>query len=421
MGKEWDKALPSREAFKQMCRVLKPGALAFVMSSPRQDLMARMILLLEDAGFEMRQSFISYIYKTGFPKGYNISKAIDRKLGLEREVTGYRKGQGNIPNLRGEWGLKPNSPVEITEPASDEAKQWKGFYSQTSLKPAFEPILMVNKPFSEKTIVDNVLRWGTGAINVDATRIPFKNEDDADEINRGNKRPTGNGYSDLTAFKIKCYDRTDKHAQGRFPANLLVSDGTLDTGEITQGVRSKRGGQISSGSEKYAWNKGEKEQFDKDEAYVCGYPDSGDQSRYFDLDAWAQHHGFLDVPKPSKAERDFGLTTQPLQVPKSKFNLNDGSKDMRFNGVIPTPRRNIHPTCKPVKLMAYLIELGCPKEGVVLDPFLGSGTTCIAAKQLGRKYIGIEINPEYHVLAEARVAAHPDPLEWFMEAQDVRE
>jgi site-specific DNA-methyltransferase (adenine-specific) len=146
-----------------------------------------------------------------------------------------------------------------------------------------------------------------------------------------------------------------------------------------------------------------------------GVNDVGGQSRYFDLDAWARHHGFLDVPKPSTAERDMGLNRFPLKVPKSKFNLSNGSKDMRFDGVIPTPRRNVHPTVKPVKLMAYLIELGCPKGGIVLDPFVGSGTTCIAAKRLRRKWIGIEINPEYAEIARARVNPK-GPLDWLLEA-----
>ncbi|MCK4828772.1 site-specific DNA-methyltransferase, partial [bacterium] len=113
MGKEWDKALPPKAAFREVIRVLKPGGLAFVMSSPRQDLMWRMCALLEGVGFEMRQSFISWIYKTGFPKAYDIEKG----------------GAG---------------------------EEWTGWKAQTGLKPALEPILMVNKPFSESTIVDNV-------------------------------------------------------------------------------------------------------------------------------------------------------------------------------------------------------------------------------------------------------------------------
>ena len=202
--------------------------------------------------------------------------------------------------------------------------------------------------------------------------------------------------------------------KGRFPANLLISDGALDRGEITGAGITGSG--VVTQKNRGEWLPhnvyGERRVIHENIPYM----DVGDQSRYFDLDAWAEHHGFLDVAKPSKAERDFGLNTQPLQVPKSKFNLSDGSKDMRFDGVIPMPRRNIHPTCKPVKLMAYLIELGCPPKGIVVDPFVGSGTTCIAAKRLRRRWIGIEINPEYAEIARARIDIK-GPLDQYMEVE----
>jgi len=419
MGKEWDKALPPMAAFKEICRVLKPGALAFVMSSPRQDLMARMILLLEDAGFKTDLSFIEWIYKTGFPKAYDVSKGIDKKLGFKREVIGKRKILIDKPPLNPQQGWNKNSmgtEIDITEPVSDEAKAWDGWKSQTGLKPAQEPVLMVYKPRSESTIVDNVLRWGTGAINVDATRIPFKNDADKDGAEVGYTYFGARNALELS--KHEDYPLTPRdNSKGRFPANLLVSDGALDTGEQSKSGDLKPHHNLGKDENGYAktnvYGKYTRIKYDFD-------GDIGDQSRYFDLDVWAQHHGFLDVPKPDNKERDFGLKGKKA-VPKSKFNLNDGSKDERFDGAVSIPRRNTHPTVKPIKLMAYLIELGCPRNGVVLDPFVGSGTTCIAAKQLGRKYIGIEISEKYHALAEARVAAYPQPLEWFQEAQGVRE
>lgn len=412
MGLDWDQALPSREAFKEVNRVLKPGALAFVMSSPRQDLMARMIILLEDAGFKTDLSFINWIYKTGFPKAYDVSKGIDQKLGFKREVIGKRKILIDKPPLNPQRGWNKNSmgtEIDITEPNSDEAKEWDGWKSQTGLKPAQEPVLMVYKPRSEPTIVDNVLRWGVGAVNVDATRIPFKGQEDEE----GSK--VGFTYfgarNSLELSNHEDYPKTEYTTEkGRFPANLLVSDGALDTGEITTSGAKKPHHQMRR-------PQGSTYAFSPNSGYNMP-EESGDQSRYFDLDTWAQHHGLLDVPKPDTKERDFGLRG-PKREPKSKFNKSDG-KTERFDGAVSIPRRNTHPTVKPIKLMAYLIELGCPRNGVVLDPFVGSGTTCIAAKQLGRRYIGIEVKPEYHVLAEARVAAYPDPLEWFMEAQDVR-
>lgn len=531
MGKDWDKTLPPREAFDEIIRVLKPGALAFVMSSPRQDVLWRMLSMLEGVGFELRQSFISWIYKTGFPKAYDVSAGVDRKLGVVKQrkiidkrnkLNSYKPGfrpprpelnysqteiisikkiltelfnksgkthsqidlecgfrAGNYLSLpkdgkkpdpwthllpsfnkwvkikevlqyeeNGEYPLLErwvtdsekilierverlnslelgygvrftnyeDTEIKTTIPFTDLAKKWEGWKSQTGMKPAAECVLMVNKPRSEPTIVDNVLRWGTGAMNVDVCRIPFQSEQDR-ILGISERESTSKGYEGYSSPDSDNFDRSNRqYIKGRFPANLLISNGALDTGKTTRSgkfephhkiAKDENGHSVKNVYGKYSHLPADQQVF---------YGDEGSPYRFFDLDAWAEHHGFLDVPKPSKAERDYGLTTQPLKIPKSKFNLNDGSKDMRFDGVIPTPRRNIHPTVKPVKLMAYLIELGCPPDGVVVDPFMGSGTTCIAAKKLRRKWIGIEINPEYAEIAEARINIR-GPLDQFMEAE----
>lgn len=412
MGKEWDKALPPRDAFVEMYRVLKPGALAFVMSSPRQDLVWRMCALLEESGFELSQSFISWIYKTGFPKAYDVSKGIDKKHGLERTEhqkyiapDGKPRSGGTNPNPMDWDKTSEEKRFFVSSPKSEDAKKWDGWKAQTGLKPALEPILMVNKPHSEATIVDNVLRWGTGAINVDVCRIPIKNE----------KLPSGSG--DRTNANLgnmwnpgwKGNEGNLTSPQGRFPANLLVSDDALDDGEITKSGRFEDHHKITGARTREIYGK----YADQEAHEMTFYGDEGSKSRYFDLDAWATHHGFLDVAKPNTSERDFGLKGKK-KISTSKFNLNDGQKAERFDGAVSSPRRNTHPTVKPIKLMAYLIELGCPKNGVVLDPFVGSGTTCIAAKRLCRRYIGIELSEEYHALAVSRVAAYPEPLEWFI-------
>ena len=362
MGKKWDQALPPVKVFREACRVLKPGALAFVMSSPRQDLVARMIMLLEDAGFMTDRSYIDYIYKSGFPKAYDIASNIKKKFGKD-------------------------------------ADEWEGWKAHSGLKPAHEPVLMVYKPYSEATIVGNVLRWGVGGINVDATRIPFQNNDDLENANTFSG--AGGQHGSYSPINPKPSPANDK---GRFPANLLVSDRALDTGEITKARNGfRKSTNRNTHTISYSHPVDEVRQ---------DYGDSGDQSRYFDLDAWAIGKGICDTPKPSTKERDMGLKGKK-GIPKSKFNLNNGTKDMRFDGVVPKPRRNTHPTVKPMKLMAYLIELGCPSDGVVLDPFVGSGTTCMAAKRLGRKYIGIDLNEEYVEMAKARVAAIVSPLTSF--------
>ena len=195
---------------------------------------------------------------------------------------------------------------------------------------------------------------------------------------------------------------------GRFPANLIVSDDALDDGETTKSgdllphhnlSKDENGSRVTNVYGKYTR---------LDENFRG---DEGSKSRYFDLDAWAEHHGFLDVPKPDTHERDFGLKGIK-RTPKSKFNKSDGKTD-RFDGAVSVPRRNVHPTVKPIKLMAYLVALGCPKDGIILDPFVGSGTTCIAAKKIGRKYIGIELEEQYVNIANQRLSVIPFPITHF--------
>jgi len=410
MGKEWDKALPSREAFEQMFRVLKPGGLAFMMSSPRQDVLWRMLAMLEGVGFELRQSFISWIYKTGFPKAYDVSKGIDKKLGLEREVIGrsphFSLGRKRTWGDGIKYGMQEGTDEEtdwITEPNSDEAKQWDGWKSQTGLKPALEPILMVNKPFSEPTIVDNVLRWGVGAINVDATRIPFKGQEDKDGTKVGFTYFGARNALELSNHED--YPKLEYNPDmGRFPANLLVSDGEIVTGKTTKSgkfephhkiAKDEKGYSVKNVYGKYRYLPADQQVF---------YGDEGSPYRFFDLDAWAEHHWFLDVAKPSRAERDFGLggfEEKEVVIGNEQLYERSGARLPPKSNYL--KRRNTHPTVKPIKLMAYLIALGCPRNGVVVDPFLGSGTTCIAAKKLRRKWIGIEIDPEYAAIAEARI------------------
>jgi len=424
MGKDWDQALPSKDAFSEIYRVLKPGGLAFVMSSPRQDLLWRMCSLLEGVGFELSQSFICWIYKTGFPKAYDVSKGIDKKLGLEREITGYteRFGRENRKSEKVGFGgseiygngLAPNK-IPTEPPVSVDAEKWDGWKARTGLKPALEPILMVNKPMSENSIVDNVLRWGTGAMNVDACRIPFKGEDDKRTPYRKDGTQGGsNAFHGQNEWgKSNDFMETQK---GRFPANLLVSDDALNDGELTKTGTIDPHHVIKGDGEGHQANKVYgKYGLMPSENHVT-YGDEGSKSRFFDLDAWAVHHGFLDVAKPDTKERDFGLKGKKKEVKTyGVMNPDLTGNSNNTTGQRPAIRRNIHPTVKPIKLMAYLIELGCPKNGVILDPFVGSGTTCIAAKQLQRKYIGIEMDQEYHALAVSRVAAYPQPLEWFGE------
>jgi len=435
MGKEWDLALPPKEAFSQVFRVLKPGALAFVMSSPRQDVLWRMLQMLEECGFELKQSFISWIYKSGFPKAYDLSLGIDKKFireEFEREhgreptkeelkalLKEKRKFVGidehflkrnPITNHKPDYSGKLYDGIEaaeVREGYTEDAKKWSGWKGVSGLKPALECVLMVNKPLSEKTIVDNVLKHGVGAINVDACRIPCNLENE--DLKRG--RNVGKAISSYNASKrneslVGKNPEMWKPIGGRFPANLLVSDKALDTGKTSKSTIRKvsrtelenNGYRKTSVYGKYYENRN-----------IRGIDDVGDQSRYFDLDAWARHHGFLDVAKASKKERDMGLEAIK---PKRKYYCDERPQSLECFGSDKREgkenfgkqlRKNVHPTVKPVKLNAYLIELGCPPDGIVLDPFVGTGSTLIAAHKLNRQWIGIDIDPEYVEIARHRL------------------
>jgi len=412
MGSSWDRALPPRRAFRQIFRVLKPGALAFVMSSPRQDVLWRMLAMLDEIGFELKTSAIFWIYKTGFPKAYDVSKGIDRKLlgkvNVEYNPLSEQTPQSDKIQQISHSTHKLGEPKTFFEPASDLAKKWEGWKSQTGLKPAAEVIIQANKPRSEPTIVDNVLKWGTGAVNVDACRIPYQSEEDKTKAIPGGRITTmvGSFAGRTQKGTPKELDRDEwkNKMKGRFPANLLISNGALDTGETTKSTgginEGKLGVRVYGSFRNESIGQG-----------AGGYGDEGSPYRFFDLDAWSEHHGFLDVAKPSRAERNFGLWNMPIGLPpeSGRSKAAEGRKNP-----LGEPRANYHPTVKPVKLMAYLIELGCPPEGIVVDPFLGSGTTCIAAKRLRRNWIGIEINPEYAEIAEARINIR-GPLDQYLE------
>src|SRR5690625_1645384 len=218
MGKEWDSFVPHPDIWREVFRVLKPGGHALVFAGTRtQDLMT---ISLRLAGFEVRD-VIEWIYFSGFPKSHNVSKAFDRRAGAEREVVGTetkaRSTSGNsaLPTVGGETVYKT---WDITTPATDLAKQWDGW--GTALKPAHEPIIMVRKPLHDgrkMTVVDCVEKYGTGAINIDASRIG----------ETGARTNAKSGGYDSIYQKYGAVE-TVIHDRGRFPANCI----TLDSDEF---------------------------------------------------------------------------------------------------------------------------------------------------------------------------------------------
>lgn len=394
MGKSWDKALPSVEVWKECLRVLKPGAFAFVMSAPRSDVCSRMAINLEDAGFRIDFTPIYWTYASGFPKAGNIGKLVDKRLGVEREVTGTQKLGGTARRMKGgnfgDFGGEDTADViNLSKATSPEAKALDGSYAGFQPKPAVEVIIVAMKPLSEKTFVDQALKNGKGISWLDDCRVPSEPriQPEAGYIR--------NGRTDAEVFLGNDTTKTGQTSvvSGRFPANLLVSDDVLNDGTITrQSVRTYRArqnGKTFGGSDMAITEN------------IQGIADSGSYSRYFDLDKWASTLPFLIVPKASKREKNEGLEHMPTKAKAYDYGSIKKSEGRHGEN---TERANHHPTVKPLKLMSYLITLGSRPGDTVPDPFCGSGTTIVAAEALGRNGIGIEREAEYVEIAEARVA-----------------
>lgn len=294
MGKKWDYDVPSKELWENVIRVLKPGGHLLSFGGTRT--YHRMVVALEDAGFEIRDQ-LQWLFGSGFPKSHNL-------------------GDG--------WG--------------------------TALKPANEPIVLARKPLSEKTVALNVLKWGTGALNIDASRIegipPVVPQPAFNTTGEIYNMKTGEGRS----------GQMSNSTQGRWPANLLLDETAAEMLDEQSGIskpKTERTGK--RGGKGFGFFDDEKS---ANETGVWPGDKGGGASRFF------------YCAKASKRERGEG---------------------------------NGHPTVKPLKLMEYLIRLITPPGGIVLDPFMGSGTTGVACKQLGFEFIGIEMNKEYVEIAERRI------------------
>jgi site-specific DNA-methyltransferase (adenine-specific) len=171
MGKDWDKALPDTEIFRECYRVLKPGAFIAVMSSPRSDLLYRMIQKLEDAGFDMSFSPILWTYHTGFPKASDTSKMIDKRAGAEREVVGEKKSGSTSRAYQSEEQTTAGIHYETTA-STDLAKKYEGSKLGFQPKPAVEHIIIGMKPHGQKSYIDNVLNFEALPDNIKMT-YPF--------------------------------------------------------------------------------------------------------------------------------------------------------------------------------------------------------------------------------------------------------
>ena len=420
MGKDWDKVVPSVEIWKECLRVLKPGGFCFVMSAPRIDVQSRMATKLEDAGFQTNFSPIYWTYATGFPKASNVGKMVDKKLGKKRKVLGPKINVDGSKSRRTARftnagknisGMTDGGNVE-TEPASDEAKQLEGSYVGFQPKPAVEVILVCMKPIEEKSYIEQAMKNGKGITWLDDCRIPYENEDDKSESQNKQSDDRGGFHGENTGVYSSGEQIGYNKPDGRFAANLIVQDDVLNDGKnrkttwISDKHQNNRDGDFL-GSMKHPGNQ--------------GYNDEGSFSRFYDLDAWwkSQIHKlpagvqktfpFMIVAKASKSEKNEGLDDnfeEKLQAnanyrPSHLEEANSGSNGKPHGRYAKT--KNNHPTVKPIELMSYLITLGSREGDVVVDPFVGSGTTCIAAKLLNRQYIGIEKEEDYAIIAKARI------------------
>lgn len=372
MGKKWDYDVPSVEIWKEVLRVLKPGGHLLSFGGTRT--YHRMVVSIEDAGFEIRDQ-IQWLYGSGFPKSHDISKAINKQAGAERKIIG-KKSTFREPQAPNGWDCTKRAEFETALNTPDAVK-WQGW--GTALKPANEPICVARKPLEKGlTIAENVLKYGTGGINIDACRISTK-----DIIpTTNNQNIKGNSFKSDNSEK----DRDTVYIAselGRFPANLILDEVAaemLDKQHSTTAIGYRK----NSSTNKTTWFG------TKDGSHIegeRGYKDTGGASRFF------------YVAKASKSERNKGLGGMLTRsTHRNGAGIGEGK-----DPAAPSKDQNFHPTIKPVKLMEYLIKLITPKDGTVLDPFMGSGSTGVACKKLGFNFIGVELNKEYVEIAEKRI------------------
>ena len=363
MGKAWDKGVPSVEVWAEALRVLKPGGYILAFAGTRTQ--HRMACAIEDAGFEMRD-IIAWVYGSGFPKSLDVSKGIDKALNAAGSYGGPKtaahaaRSSGAAAIKR--FGHRPwhDDPEAVARtnaaylPGTPEAAEWEGW--GTALKPALEPITVARKPLAG-TVAKNVLEYGTGAMNIDGCRVdggarPLRECDPKASANGAvyaGRREAGNGFDGGSRA-------AGETSLGRWPANL-IHDGS---DEVLACFPDAKGHAGAVGPEHGA------------KTSVNTYGDYGPRTHTPPRGASGSAARFFYCAKASKADRGEG---------------------------------NNHPTVKPTYLMRYLCRLVTPPGGVVLDPFMGSGSTGRGAVLEGFGFIGIEADAGHVEIARARIAA----------------
>jgi DNA modification methylase len=346
MGKGWDHGVPGVEFWTEALRIAKPGAYLLAFGGTRT--FHRLAVAIEDAGWDIRDC-VMWVYGSGFPKSHDVSKAIDKAAGAEREKVRHTPRASTSGTMSGSSDSRPwieasrergyhecDGPI----PATEAAKQWQGW--GTALKPAYEPIIVARKPL-RGTVAANVLEWGTGGINVDGCRIGTDIVSQHGRSDSENNSMSGRNYA----------EGPGRSWTGRWPANFIHDGSEEVTGLL------------------------------------------GDAARFF------------YCAKASKRDRDEGCDGMEAihRANGNKWTDQDYrvSSGERPPSAESGPRRNHHPTVKPTDLMRYLCRLVTPPDGLVLDPFTGSGSTGKAAILEGFRFVGCELSAEYIEIARARI------------------
>jgi site-specific DNA-methyltransferase (adenine-specific) len=419
LGKSWDANTGALETYQECLRVLKPGGHILAFSAART--YHHLAVTLEQAGFEIRDQ-IMWIYSSGFPKSQDIGKQIER---TEKKRANAKSGD-KWENADGGTGVntttcrtcnKNNVMIgsffkcdkevcDMRERLKPAQNEWAGW--GTALKPAHEPIALARKPI-KGSIKDNCLKYGTGALNIDATRIATDERLQGARASMQTGAPQFQGSETNTTNKEVIWEANEA---GRFPSNVIgdipdyqkyfycpkVSRRERHIGfELpppmsgdVQGASGPDGNRMAVGSDNRCQVIDNQAMLSAMNGYFCDQdgqplPKQTDQGK----NIYLPHKGMIFA---------HGLKHEYAEWCKNN------NKDQGNVG-------NNHPTVKPIELMKYLIKLITPPGGRVLDPFNGSGSTGMAAVELGHPYIGCELDPAYVEIAKTRIEA------WYRHTQ----
>lgn len=401
MGKKWDYDVPSIEIWKECLRILKPGGTALIFAGSRTQ--HRMAVNVEDAGFILKDC-IMWLYGSGFPKATDISKQLDK--GHDRKVVDRKDVGHDITKGGFKDGKVERKIMDITEPCTPEAILWNGWKSH-GLKPAYEPLLVAMKP-NDGTYANNALVHGVSGLNIAGGMISYESEKDkASATPQGkctSKEVAAIGAEPDAGRDLERVDFNRPEQKGRFPANIILDE---EAGRMldnqTSSLQKSKGAYVRKNGDNQFLGQMGSDTIDQ----PTGICDKGGASRFF------------YCAKASKKERNAGCEG----MAEKELGHNRFDKCGVCGGYIfqnqerasackcDNPQRqnnkvkgNHHPTVKPLALMEYLCTLTkTPTGGIVLDPFMGSGTTGIAVKNTGRPFIGIEREEEYCEIAKARI------------------